>query len=248
MKSVQILTAGQTQALSYARERLAAAGYSLTDKPSSSVTHLLLPVPSFAADGSLNGGGDLSQLLSILPQSTCIIGGNLNNDDLGGRTSYDLLKDPYYLACNARITAYCALTIAAQALPQTMDQTKTLVIGWGRIGKCLTQLLYSIGSQVTVAARKETDRATAKSLGYHAIHPNHILAEDYHVIFNTAPQLVISNCNSSCLKIDLASRPGISGSNIIWARGLPNKYAPKSSGRLIADCVAAYLKETETQV
>ena len=43
--------------------------------------------------------------------------------------------------------------------------------------------------------------------------------------------------------IDLASEPGMQGKSVIPARGLPGKYAPESSGKLIADTILRVLKE-----
>jgi hypothetical protein len=56
----------------------------------------------------------------------------------------------------------------------------------------------------------------------------------YRVIFNTVPTLLLEQTSSRCLKIDLASVPGIAGEDVIHARGLPGKKAPESSGELIA--------------
>jgi dipicolinate synthase subunit A len=64
----------------------------------------------------------------------------------------------------------------------------------------------------------------------------------YRVIFNTVPSPVITEdesaqCRSDCLKIDLASEVGIAGDDVLWARGLPGKDAPESSGKLIAKTI-----------
>ena len=64
----------------------------------------------------------------------------------------------------------------------------------------------------------------------------------YKVIFNTVPSHILSeeqmsNCRANCLKIELASSPGIVGVDVIDARGLPGKIAPESSGALIARTV-----------
>ena len=56
---------------------------------------------------------------------------------------------------------------------------------------------------------------------------------DYSVL--TEEQM--SNCRESCLKIDLASAPGMAGDDIIIAKGLPSKLAPESSGELIGKAV-----------
>ena len=119
--------------------------------------------------------------------------------------------------------------------------TSILVIGWGRIGKCLAQLLKSIGAEVTIAARKEQDRSMVEALGYSCILPG-LMPKDCRVVFNTVPSPVME-AGSGCLNIDLASRSGILGDNVVWARGLPGKYAPESSGRLIGK---AFLREVMT--
>jgi hypothetical protein len=55
--------------------------------------------------------------------------------------------------------------------------------------------------------------------------------------------MVLSECPGKALKIDLASQPGIGGNDVIWARGLPGKNAPESSGKLIAQTVLRKLEE-----
>lgn len=245
MGPILFLTAGQTQALQHAQQTLRHQGFSFTSAPTGAVTHLLLPVPSFDGDGTVKGGGDLPALLAQLPKQVTIIGGNLSHPALAGYRTIDLLQDPHYLAMNARITAHCALSIAAQRLPCTLDDIPILIIGWGRIGKCLAQLLQGMGANVTVAARKPADRAALASLGFSAISTKHIEPNTYRLIYNTAPETILAHCEGNALKIDLASSPGISGKDVLWARGLPNQYAPESSGKLIAEAIISHLSETE---
>ena len=180
-----------------------------------------------------------------MPKNVTIIGGNLEHPLLADYNKIDLLQDAEYLARNARITAYCAIALAMQTLPCTLDRLAVLVIGWGRIGKCMAQLLAAMGADVTVAARKETDRATLASLGYRTVDIPRIYPDEYGLIYNTAPQMILPECKGDALKIDLASAPGIGSSDVVWARGLPNKIAPDSSGQLIADTVTSYLLNRE---
>lgn len=245
MTPTLLLAAGHTQALEYAYHLLQQQALPCTRDPSQAVTHLLLPVPSFDPDGTIKGGTKLDALLAQLPKNITVIGGNLDHPLLNNYRKTDLLQNARYLAMNARITAYCAISIAMQNLSRTPDSASFLVIGWGRIGKCLAQLLQALGAGVTVAARKETDRATLASLGINAISTDGLQPSKYDVIINTAPEMVLPHCNGDALKIDLASKPGICGNDVIWARGLPNKLAPESSGKLIADAVTSYLSETE---
>lgn len=244
MKQPLLLPYGRTEALKYACSQLQNSGFVLTDTPSPAVTHLLLPVPSLGPDGSVKGGGDLADLLSRLPKDITVMGGNLSSVPSSYR-KLDLLQNETYLSQNAAITAHCAIKLAMAQLPCTLDGCPVLVVGWGRIGKCLGKLLMNMGALVTVAARKETDRAMLLALGYRAAPISQIDPEQYRVIFNTAPQLLLPDCSASALQIDLASKPGITGPNVIWARGLPNKDAPESSGALIAAHIANYLMETE---
>ena len=243
MNDFTFCTAGSTPALEYAQDALQAAGFSLTTQPGAGVTHLLLPVPSFDSEGNIKGGGSLPKRLAQLPEDITVIGGNLDQPQLEGYRCLDLLKDPLYTARNAAITAHCALALAMERLPVTLDGQRILVIGWGRIGKCLGQLLRGLGARVTIAARKESDRVMLKALGYGAEDTANLSTTAYRVVFNTVPQMVCPDCPGKALKVDLASRPGLGGADVIWARGLPGTMTPESSGQLIAGSVIRLLKE-----
>ena len=247
LKEPVFYTAGRTHALRFAETVLKEKGLQFAPAPDASVTHLLLGVPSFEPDGSLKGGGQLEDTLPFLSPEVTICGGMLKTLPKEYRT-VDLLEDPIYIAENAQITAHCALRLAMQKLPITLLQCPVLVIGWGRIGKCLAQLLKNIGALVTVAARKEMDRAMLSALGYDAIDTQNLGngLSRFRVIFNTAPVMVLPkeelhSCRDDCVKIELASSLGIDAPDVIWARGLPSKDAPESSGQLIAKTVLRLL-------
>lgn len=244
--------ATNSPALRAAGAALKDAGYRIASVPSQQVTHLVLPVPSLTADGTIKGDGDLDTLLQQLPRNVTIIGGNLPESLRETHSVIDLLRDAQYLAQNAMITAYCAIRIAMMELPVTLLRCKTLLIGWGRISQCLAGLLASLGADVTVAARKETDRAMAQALGHSVTDLTELSGQlqQFRLIFNTAPASVItekdsSQCCRDCIKIDLASVQGIGGKHVIWARGLPGKDAPESSGLLIAQTITRRLQEKE---
>lgn len=248
MKEPVFYIAGRTDAMRFAEAVLKKKDLRLAPTPDKSVTHLCLGVPSFEPDGSLKGGGRLEDILPLLSPEVIVCGGMLKHPQLDGYRTIDLLEDPGYVAENARITAHCAVSLAMEKLSVTLWRCPVLVIGWGRIGKCLAQLLKSVGAIVTVAARKETDRAMLTALGYDAIDTKALgnsLAR-YRVIFNTAPVMVLPkeelhDCSDDCLKIELASCLGIESPDVIWARGLPNKDAPETSGELIARTILRLL-------
>ena len=140
-----------TEALDAAANRLKGQGVLFTDC-AQEAEFLLYPAPT-----------KLDMLDSCTMDHT-VIGGNLDflNETVA---RLDLLKDPYYLAANAAITAEAALGIVLKELRCAIDRANILILGWGRIGKCLAKLLGGLGAKVTVAARKESRRVMVEALG-----------------------------------------------------------------------------------
>lgn len=230
--------AGDSPALSFTARELAMHGRTVAASPSRAVTHLVLGVPCRTGEQELRG------LLKKLHKDVRIFGGFLNREELQDHRCEDLLKDPEYLARNAAITAHCALRMALEQLPVTLQHCPVLILGWGRIGKCLAALLKALGAEVVIAVRKEDQRAMIRALGYEAealpVAP-YILPR-FRVVFNTVPAPVLSaealaHCRADCVKIELASSAGMEGDGIIDGRGLPGRLAPESSGKLIARTV-----------
>ena len=228
-----VLTVPRNQAISHAARLLESVGICVTEKCAPDVTHLLLPVPSFTG-----GDGYLAHLLTKLPEDVIISGGNLNSPLLEGYRTVDFLRDPYYLADNAAITAQCAIRMLKDRLP-ALSGKQGLIIGWGRIGKCLGPLLKAAGAKVSIAARKTSDLAMIRGLGYRNVDIRDAEAElgRYDLILNTVPELLFPQAavKEQAVILELASKPGITGPTVIDARGLPGKLAPEQSGRLIAE-------------
>lgn len=247
MDNSTICCAGSTAAAQYAARILGDQGFRITYEPSADAEYILLDIPSLGSDGNLRGGESLQALLGRIPDNRVLFGGNLDHPALAGRPTVDLLREERYLRENARITAYCALQIIAEALPVTLEEAKVLIIGWGRIGKVLTSVLLRLGTDVTVAARNPAHIAALHELGIKAAKINEIDLSPIRLIVNTVPAPVLSEDVSEGLPgvimIDLASVKGLPGKDVIWARGLPGIHAPESSGRLIARTVLAHIKE-----
>lgn len=247
MNPVLLFPAGISESCRSASKFLEQHGFLLTDHPSPDITHLLLDIPSFDCRGMLRDGSDLEKLLRMLPQTITIIGGNLENSSITNYRKIDLLKDPVFLAKNAAITAECALQITAPYIDFTFADSRVLILGWGRIGKCLSKLLKTMGCHVTVAARKDTDRAILEALGYAAVDFPEVpqVLKKHNILFNTVPEQILKeellNLWKDGIKVDLASAPGMICDNVVTARGLPGKYAPESAGRLIAQTVRRLL-------
>ena len=230
----------RTAAISHTFTYLQQLGFTVSAYPVRSTRYMILPVPSFSS-----GQAYLEELLPTLSKDAVIIGGNLDIPLLENRRKLDLLKDPYYLAENAAITARCALQIVeATGNPA---QRPVLILGWGRIGKCLTQLLERKGADITVAARKPEDLAMIRALGFKSVQIQSVdkNLQKYGIIFNTVPAMVLPKMvtGHDALILELASTPGMAGPNILSARGLPGKMAPEASGKLIAETFIRLMKE-----
>ena len=239
--------AGYSPALEHAKANLTRAGFRFTDTPGDEVTHLLLPVPSFDQYGQIRGSGNLNDILPKLHPDTTVIGGNIGNVK-----GLDLLRDSFYVTRNAALTADCAIRFASRRMDMEWSNCRVLVLGWGRIGKCLSKSLDALGATVIIAARKEEDRALASAFGLRAVSFVDLnpLISQQDIIFNTVPAPVLDEnqvnlCSNDCLLIELASKPGILSDRAVPALGLPGKMVPRSSGKLIAEAIIRLISPKE---
>ena len=223
MDKMNIYIVPGNSATEQAGQFLQEAGVTVAGHLCPKATHWLLPVPT--------------KIQVTAPPGVTIIGGNLAGPGI------DLLKDPFYLAENAAITARCAMKLIGKDL----QNLPVLVLGWGRIGKCLGKFLADAGAEVTIAARKEGDVAMVRALGYREIFLHEVppLLTRFDAVLNTIPAMVLStsDCRKDCVLLELASQPGMAGGNIMDGRGLPGKYAPEESGRLIARTILRLCEE-----
>ena len=185
------------------------------------------------------------------------IAGNISNsakEKLEG--SYekviDLMKQEELVILNTIATAEGAIDVAIQNTNTIIHGSNVLILGFGRVAKEVATKFHGLSAKVTCAARKTTDLAWIKTLGYDAVNINE-LGEDlkkYDIIINTVPQMIIEKENMQFMKqdvllIDLASSPG--GINIedakkmnlkfIWALALPGKIAPVTSAKFIKETI-----------
>lgn len=219
---------------------------------------VLLPLP-YSRDGvNINAPLStrkipLSSFFPLLSGRQKMAAGLLGATLPEGYEVFDYAESETFAIRNARATVEGALAIAIRETPITLNGAKAAVVGYGRIGRMLAADLRALGAEVTVVARKATDRAWAWSEG--------LTAENYpglpalcgglDLLFNTVPSLVVGREALSAMKqdavvIELASLPGgvdlraaaELGISVITAPGLPGKYAPKTAGSIIADTVA----------
>lgn len=170
----------------------------------------------------------------------------------------DYLKREELSIKNAVPTAEGAIEIAITETPFTIHGSKSLVLGYGKIGKILSKDLYALGAQTYVEARKYADLAMIEGHGYEPLPLDNLKdhIHEFDIIFNTIPSLILDDeiltkVKKDALIIDLASKPGgidfdaakTYGLKVIWALSLPGKIAPVSSGAIIKDTIMNIIKE-----
>ncbi len=174
-----------------------------------------------------------------------------------GAVLYDYMDNESIAVLNTVPTAEGAIEIAMKETDYTIHGSRTLVLGFGRVGSILAQKLYCMNASVTVAARRSEVLSLAKAFGYKTVN---IMAlgekiSDADIIFNTVPNMILDkamlkNVSSDTLIIDLASSPG--GVDISYAKeiglkafsvlALPGKCAPKSAGEILKEGICAILR------
>ena len=115
MNDLTFYCAGSSKALYYAAAFLMEEGAVFLPCPDHTVTHLLLPIPSFEADGSIKGGGDLLEILSQLPRTVTVIGGNLHRPELDAYDVAAPLDETPYVA--KKVTLPLRQHVGAPAQP-----------------------------------------------------------------------------------------------------------------------------------
>ena len=162
-----------------------------------------------------------------------------------------------FLIKNAVPTAEGAIEIALRESDITLNGANAAVIGYGRIGKYLSEILSGLNCNVSVVARKESARANAEISGFSTYNfGNTDVYKNADIVFNTVPTTVIGEDELSVMRpetkiIDLASLPGgvdeksakAHNVTIIRALALPGKVAPTTAGKIIFDTVTAILRE-----
>ncbi len=204
----------------------------------------------------------LAGCMSLFRESTLLFGGKVSPEDhqLAQRfqlTIHDYLLQEELAVLNAVPTAEGAVQLALEELDHTIWESRCLVCGFGRCGKTLALLLKGFGAQVTIAARRPSDLALARTLGFSVvpIERMELLLPQQQVIFNTIPAPVLGqselmSCPTDCLILDLASLPGgvdltaaeRLGIRAFRALALPGKVAPVTAGHIILDTVINMIK------
>ncbi|MDQ6419203.1 dipicolinate synthase subunit DpsA [Paenibacillus sp. LHD-117] len=159
---------------------------------------------------------------------------------------------------NSIPTAEGALMMAIQHTDITIHGSHCMVLGFGRTGFTMARALQGLGAKVKVGVRRSEHFARASEMGFEPFYTGALLqnAGNIDLLFNTIPTMIvtaqiIANLPSRAVIIDLASKPGGTdfrfaekrGIKALLAPGLPGIVAPKTAGRIIADCLAQLIMD-----
>ena len=205
------------------------------------------------------------EVFKCMSETQILIGGKIPENIFKLGNVYKIKVIDYFTreeltVLNSIPTAEGAIEIAMREMPITLHSSKCLVLGFGRIGKILSHMLWGIGAEVFAEARKHEDLAWIKAYGYNAVKLNELkdAVKGKNIIFNTIPYEILSydvlaEIDKDALIIDLASAPGgvntkmaeILGLKVITALSLPGKVAPETAGDMIKVTVENILSELE---
>lgn len=275
MKSkINILIAGGDMRQIFCADKLAEEYNVCTTGFNSDFTHestlqndffdcLVLPVPPLDEKGNINTPCSESEIsltdLSKYLKKDCLIFTGRSDKRLDEffpeNEIIDYMNLEELTLKNAIPTAEGAVQIALDELPVTLNGLPVLIIGMGRIGTALAEILKGFGADITVSVHNAKGSAKARIHGIKSICTKDMDTK-YKLVFNTVPKLIFTHellekFDSNTLFIDLASRPGgfdfeaaaELGKKVIWALGLPGKTAPVTAGEFVAESVSYILTE-----
>lgn len=158
----------------------------------------------------------------------------------------DLWRDEVLIADNAYLTAEGAVAAAMQVGVKSIRECACLVVGWGRIGRSLTEILVAMGAKTTVASRSPEGRNRAIERGATAVDTAALRLDGFDVIFSTPPAMVLDDiilkkAERDVMILDLASPPYGVDLKAAWdlglrawrEPGLPGRYCPESAAKAI---------------
>lgn len=163
-------------------------------------------------------------------------------------SSIDLFSREEVAINNAIPTAEGAIMTAIQESDRVLFKSKALVLGFGKCGKVLSNMLKGIGADVNITYRKKSDEAYINSINCTPISIKDFdrNLSSYDFIFNTIPAQILSKeilkrIRKDTVIIDIAQAPG--GIDYSYARklnlkalycpGLPGRVAPYSAAEIL---------------
>lgn len=204
---------------------------------------------------------EIRELSRLIRKKHTIFGGGIPESFRQECSERDILCCDFMLVesiavFNAVATAEGAVLEALRHKDTNIHKSESLVIGYGRCGKILSDKLKGLSACVTVCSNSQTELAVADAYGLRTLPLEQLesRAGEFEYIYNTAPALLLTEkllekIREDALIIDIASGSGgvdykaAERLNITALRcpGLPGKYAGRTSAKCLTDYVLRHL-------
>lgn len=237
------------------------------DKAYNDADAIILPLPVSRDDITINAPlcNDKIYIKDIINAKPKFVFGGLISENLEKELIrhnipyYDYYKSEDITVKNAVLTAEAAVALAITEVPFSLYGANCLIIGYGRIGKSLANLLRVFGANVTVTSRNTEVLKQISNDGFTEQETNRVIEilSKQNIVFNTAPTNILNkeffrNCDKNAIVFDLATNAGTDfkaaeyyGINAKLCGGLPGKFSPKTAARYIADEIFTKLNTEE---
>ena len=140
----------------------------------------------------------LKDLFHIMGRNKLLLAGKMSESVKAVADVFSVKWVDYFLReemeiLNSVPTYEGALQIAMEELPITVFSAKAVVTGFGKVAEPLAIMLRNMGADVTVCARRESQRAKAKIYGLNTSVFSGLgeCMKKADIVFNTVPQQVI---------------------------------------------------------
>lgn len=131
---------------------------------------------------------------------------------------------------------------------KTIFNSSSLVVGYGKCGKSISDRLVALGSNVSVIVNSDESKSQAISNKLDVININNIYKNKYDFIINTVPKHIINEesikgIDNTVLIIDIASEPyGFSkelmiDKNYFQIGGIPGRVCPETAGNILGEYI-----------
>ncbi len=210
---------------------------------------ILLPIPS-ARDGVHITGTDklISELLMDINPHDLVVGYNIPDEDKeiiirSGGEFFDTALDERFTLDNARLTALGAVGYILTNIKTSPNDTKYGIVGYGKIGRCLSEMLMYLGGNVRIYSANNLTRLTLSEYGVENMAYDkdaHLIPniDDVGVLINTAPTplektFAKGRVPTHLSVIELASGENFKGvDGVITLGGIPERFYRESSARI----------------
>lgn len=197
------------------------------------------------------------ELIKLLSEGSVIFHNGIP-DSLRSRLSRrncilcSLSDSPGFSAENAELTAEGLLSELIRYTPFCLKDTLTLLLGYGRCGSAVGNLLSHLGTRIYVLEQDTQKQRLAEENGLSLLSDSERTALLPHcdLIINTVPDTVLTNKDlkllpGNCHIFDIASAPFGFTSKVTATYllpyfrlpGLPGKFSPKTAGIVIGKAI-----------